>query len=94
MGPKRSMIPAAASPYADQSERQTDAALAVEMSLLASGEHSDPHRLLGVRRTGNDILIRALCPGSMGVSLIVDGMPKPIEMSRLHPIGIYEANLV
>ncbi|MCA1840498.1 MAG: 1,4-alpha-glucan branching protein GlgB [Actinobacteria bacterium] len=64
------------------------------MSLLASGEHSDPHRLLGVRRTGNDILIRALCPGSMGVSLIVDGMPKPIEMSRLHPIGIYEANLV
>ncbi len=62
-----------------------------ELDQLAAGRHSDPHRVLG--RHGD--LIRAWQPEAERVSVVLGRgrRAKSIEMRRVHPGGVFEAEV-
>ena len=58
-----------------------------ELELIVAGEHSDPHRVLGL----HDGMVRAYRPGSVAMRVVPRGAAGPIEMTRAQPAGIFEA---
>jgi 1,4-alpha-glucan branching enzyme len=65
----------------------------LELELIVAGEHGDPHRVLGF----HDGVVRAYRPDALAMRVIpVAGPTSPgnggtVEMTRLHPAGIFEA---
>jgi len=60
-----------------------------EIELIVAGEHSDPHRVLGL----HDGVVRAYRPDAQAMRVTpVDG-DRPIEMARVHPAGVFEADV-
>src|ERR1700722_257906 len=75
-----------------------------ELELIVAGEHGDPHRVLGF----HDGVVRAYRPDALAMRVLpIDGpdapgtpsAPEPgapgtpIEMVRIHPGGIFEAEV-
>ena len=66
-----------------------------ELDLIVAGEHSDPHRILGL----HDGVVRAYRPDALAMRVIpVDAGTEtsqsgPIEMTRIHPAGVFEADV-
>jgi 1,4-alpha-glucan branching enzyme len=62
--------------------------LQIELDLLVSGEHGDPHHVLGVHTDGDDTVVRGYRPGAEAMAVILpDG--RRVAMSREHPAGIF-----
>jgi 1,4-alpha-glucan branching enzyme len=62
-----------------------------ELQLIVAGEHSDPHRLLGL----HDGVVRAYRPDAVVMRVLVaegDGAPA-VEMRRIHPAGVFEGDV-
>jgi 1,4-alpha-glucan branching enzyme len=55
-----------------------------ELERLAAGTITDPHRVLGVQRDGDDVVVRAWRPGAVTAELA--GVP----MKRIHDAGVFE----
>jgi len=66
-----------------------------QLDALAKGEHFDPHRILGGHpyQEGNKkgVIIRAFHPDAVKASLLLAG--RSVELIRIHPGGIFEADL-
>ena len=66
-----------------------------QLEALAKGEHFDPHRILGGHpyQEGNKkgVIIRAFHPDAVKASLLLEG--RSVELIRIHPGGIFEADL-
>ena len=62
------------------------------LDTLARARHADPFALLGPHVEQGHLVIRAILPDASSVAVIRDGRP-PVEMTRRHPIGIFEATL-
>lgn len=61
---------------------------ATELQQLVDGQHSDPHRLLGVHGT----TVRSFRPDAHGMSLVLpDGAT--VAMARIHEAGVFEGEL-
>src|SRR5579864_3688668 len=62
-----------------------------ELDLIAEGLHSDPHRVLG--RHGS--VVRAYRPGAAAMRVVTgsDGNRQPVEMTRVHQAGVFEATV-
>src|SRR5436309_677473 len=59
-----------------------------ELDDLTAGQHSDPHRILGVHGT----TVRALRPGATGIDIVLpDKSTKAME--QIHPGGVFEGEL-
>ena len=62
--------------------------LTVEVARLISGEHQDPHRLLGRHQAGGETVIRALRPSAMAMRVqVADG--GQIDMEQVHEGGLF-----
>ena len=63
-----------------------------ELNTFLSGAHSDPFRILGPHRMGDDLAIRAFRPDARKVEIILDGKP-PIEAAKVHRDGFFQARI-
>ncbi|HEV7862133.1 MAG TPA: 1,4-alpha-glucan branching enzyme, partial [Acidimicrobiia bacterium] len=62
--------------------------LKIELELLVSGEHGDPHHVLGVHPDGDATVVRGYRPGAEGMTVVLpDG--RRIEMTQEHPAGVF-----
>src|SRR5882762_6853119 len=61
-----------------------------EVNSFLSGTHSDPFRVLGPHRVGNDVCIRVFRPDAKKVEILPAGQP-PIEMEKIHRDGFFQA---
>jgi 1,4-alpha-glucan branching enzyme len=71
--------------------------VSAEIELLLRAEHPDPFHVLGphpVEVAGKkQTAIRTFQPQAKGVTVLLDGGLAPVEMTRLHPGGVFEALL-
>src|SRR5688500_13343106 len=59
-----------------------------ELDQLVRGEHSDPHRILGV----HGLTVRAFRPDAKAMTVVLpDG--NNLAMEQVHPGGLFEADL-
>jgi 1,4-alpha-glucan branching enzyme len=58
-----------------------------ELEQVVAGQFSDPHRILGL----HDGVVRAFRPDAVAMRVEVDG--RRISMTRIHPGGLFEAEL-
>ena len=70
--------------------------LGPELELIVAGEHSDPHRVLGL----HDGVVRAYRPDALAMRVIPeegsvgDSFPgEALDMERIHPAGVFEAKV-
>ncbi|MDP9072921.1 MAG: 1,4-alpha-glucan branching enzyme, partial [Actinomycetota bacterium] len=69
---------------------QPAAAPTGELELIVAGEHSDPHRVLG----RHDGMVRAYRPDATAMAVLIGDDPATkVEMDRIHPAGVFEADL-
>jgi 1,4-alpha-glucan branching enzyme len=62
--------------------------LKIELELLVSGEHGDPHHVLGVHEDGDDTVVRGYRPDAEAMAaLLPDG--QRVEMEQVHPAGVF-----
>jgi 1,4-alpha-glucan branching enzyme len=57
-------------------------------ALLASGEHKDPHGILGPHVVPEGVVVRALRPGAAAVALLREGA-EPLPMERVSEAGLF-----
>jgi 1,4-alpha-glucan branching enzyme len=62
------------------------------LDAIAAASHSDPFAVLGPHPQNGGVAIRVYLPGVETVAVMREGMA-PAPMTRLHPAGIYEAEL-
>ncbi len=60
-----------------------------EVSTFLAGAHSDPFRILGPHRVGDDLAVRVFRPDAREVAIRFDGQEAPAQ--RLHPDGFFQA---
>ena len=60
------------------------------LDAIATGRHTDPFSVLGPHIEDGRLVIRACLPAAEKVSVTRDGL-SPIEMTRRHPAGVFEA---
>ena len=61
-----------------------------EITRFVSGLHSDPFRLLGPHRVGDDLEIRTFRPDAHGIDIVLDREPeKTISAERVHEEGFF-----
>ncbi len=63
------------------------------LNALAGGRHSNPFSLYGIHREDGQRIVRTIQPEAESVDLLLDGGAAPIPMQRVHPDGIFEANM-
>ena len=63
---------------------------AEELASLASGDHADPHRVLGPHPEGEDLVIRALRPDASEAWVIPDAGGR-VAMRKIHDGCVFEA---
>jgi 1,4-alpha-glucan branching enzyme len=61
-----------------------------ELNSFLSGTHSDPFRILGPHRMGDDLAIRVFRPDARKIDIVRDGQPR-IEAEKLHRDGFFQA---
>jgi 1,4-alpha-glucan branching enzyme len=59
---------------------------------LAGARHADPFSVLGPHVENGRLVVRAILPAADAVSVVRAGQG-PVEMTRRHPAGIYEADI-
>ncbi len=79
-----------------------------ELNSFLSGTHSDPFRILGPHRMGDDLAIRAFRPDARKVDIILDGSAsgpsrtgiettadklQPIEAEKIHRDGFFQGSV-
>ena len=57
-----------------------------ELNSFLSGTHSDPFRILGPHRMGDDLAIRAFRPDARKIDIVRDGQAT-IEAEKIHRDG-------
>ncbi|HEY4408860.1 MAG TPA: hypothetical protein VGO87_03185, partial [Acidimicrobiia bacterium] len=45
--------------------------LKIELELLVSGEHGDPHHVLGLHSDGDDTVVRGYRPGAEAMNVVL-----------------------
>ena len=60
-----------------------------EINSFLSGTHSDPFRILGPHRVGDDVCIRVFRPDAKKIEIVSDRQP-PVEMEKVHRDGFFE----
>ena len=63
-----------------------------EVQMLVSGQHRDPHAILGLHPVGDGSVVRAWRPEAESVTVLRDGAD-PVTAERVHPGGLFEAYL-
>ncbi len=63
------------------------------LNALAGGRHSNPFSLYGIHRENGQRIVRTIQPEAESVDLLLDGGADPIPMQRVHPDGIFEAEM-
>ncbi|HEX2050211.1 MAG TPA: 1,4-alpha-glucan branching protein GlgB, partial [Actinomycetota bacterium] len=66
-------------------------AVTTDVELLARGELTDPHRLLGAHPDGDGAVVRAWRPGAESVRVAAGGAD--VELERVHEAGLFEGRL-
>src|SRR5580692_2914257 len=63
----------------------------MQLELIVAGEHSDPHRVLGL----HDGVVRAYRPDALAMRVVPvePAGTAAIEMTRIHPAGVFEATI-
>ena len=65
-----------------------------EMSRFVAGTHSDPFRVLGPHRAGDDLEIRVFRPDARAVDIVFDReLEKPISAESIHQDGFFCATV-
>jgi 1,4-alpha-glucan branching enzyme len=64
---------------------------AAALDALAGARHPDPFSILGPHIVDGRVVVRALLPGAESVSVVAAG--SAIAMHKVHPAGIYEAEI-
>ena len=59
-----------------------------ELNSFLSGTHSDPFRILGPHRMGDDLAIRAFRPDARKIEILRDGQPA-IEAEKIQRDGFF-----
>jgi 1,4-alpha-glucan branching enzyme len=54
-----------------------------DLNTFLSGAHSDPFRILGPHRMGDDLAIRAFRPDARKIDIVTNG-DTPIEAEKIH----------
>jgi 1,4-alpha-glucan branching enzyme len=62
------------------------------LDTLAGARHADPFSVLGPHVENGRLVVRAILPAAEAVSVVLAGQG-PVEMTRRHPAGIYEADI-
>src|SRR5206468_1060465 len=63
-----------------------------ELNSFLSGTHSDPFRILGPHRMGDDLAIRAFRPDARKIDIVRDGQAT-IEAEKIHRDGFFQAQV-
>jgi 1,4-alpha-glucan branching enzyme len=63
-----------------------------ELDQLARREHREPHAVLGAHPVDGGVVVRALRPSALSVS-IKPGKGKTVPMTQIHPAGIFEGEI-
>jgi len=63
------------------------------LNALAGGRHGNPFSLYGIHREGGQRIVRTIQPQAESVGLLLDGIADPVPMERVHPDGIFEAEM-
>jgi 1,4-alpha-glucan branching enzyme len=63
-----------------------------ELNSFLSGTHSDPFRILGPHRMGDDLAIRAFRPDARKIDIVQNGQT-PIEAEKIHRDGFFQARI-
>jgi len=63
------------------------------LNALAGGRHGDPFSLYGIHREDGRRVVRTFQPMAETLGLLVEGVDEPIPMQRVHPDGIFEADM-
>jgi 1,4-alpha-glucan branching enzyme len=63
------------------------------LNALVGGRHGNPFSLYGIHREGDVRIVRTFQPQARSLGLLVDGVSDPLPMQRVHPDGIFEAEL-
>ena len=73
-----------------------------ELNSFLSGTHSDPFRILGPHRMGDDLAVRAFRPDARKIEIILDGSASakatadrrpPVEAEKIHRDGFFQAKI-
>ena len=60
-----------------------------ELNTFLSGTHSDPFRILGPHRSGDDLVIRVFRPDAQKVDILPDKQGDPIVAEKIHRDGFF-----
>ncbi|MEO8967270.1 MAG: 1,4-alpha-glucan branching enzyme, partial [Solirubrobacteraceae bacterium] len=60
-----------------------------ELDALARREHRQPHAILGAHQTDDGVVVRALRPAAVKVS-VKPAKGKSVSLEQIHPAGIFE----
>jgi 1,4-alpha-glucan branching enzyme len=63
-----------------------------ELDQLARREHREPHAVLGAHPVDGGVVVRALRPSALSVS-VKPGKGKTVPMTQIHPAGIFEGEI-
>ena len=63
------------------------------LNALAGGRHGNPFSLYGPHREGGQRIVRTIQPQAESVDLLFEGVMDPLPMQRVHPDGIFEAQM-
>src|SRR5258708_12935405 len=63
-----------------------------ELNSFLSGTHSDPFRILGPHRMGDDLAVRAFRPDARKIDIVRAGQPT-IEAEKIHRDGFFQAQV-
>ena len=63
-----------------------------ELNSFLSGTHSDPFRVLGPHRMGDDLAIRVFRPDARQIDIVQNGQT-PVEAEKIHRDGFFQAKI-
>ncbi len=63
------------------------------LNALAGGRYTNPFSLFGVHQQDGIRIVRTFQPLAESVGLLVDGLDTALPMQRVHPAGIFEAEM-
>src|SRR5215475_8561314 len=63
-----------------------------DLNTFLSGAHSDPFRILGPHRMGDDLAIRAFRPDARKIDIVTNG-DQPVEAEKIHRDGFFQAKI-
>jgi len=63
------------------------------LNALAGGRHGNPFSLYGIHKEDGRRIVRTFQPQAASVDLLVGGADAPRQMQRVHPDGIFEAEM-